>query len=121
MLNFLCVGCGAFVGACFRYFLTRVLPTSFPYGTLVSNVIAALFIGFVMGWERNITALAEPTRLLLTTGLLGGLSTFSAFSMETVTMLEAQEYLRAGTNVALNLGLCLVCVLGGLAAARLAH
>jgi CrcB protein len=95
------------------------LPTDFPYGTLASNIAAALLIGFVIGIERNLGALPERVKLLITTGLLGGLSTFSTFSMETVSMLEARNYAGAGANVLLNVGICLLCVTAGLAIARL--
>jgi CrcB protein len=119
MLNFFSVGIGAAAGACLRYAISRVLPTEFPFGTLVSNVIAALLIGFIIGAERNIGTLPERVKLLLTTGLFGGLSTFSTFSMETLVMLENHNYISAGTNVLLNVGLCLICVAVGLTAAKL--
>ncbi|MDR3242676.1 MAG: fluoride efflux transporter CrcB [Clostridiales Family XIII bacterium] len=119
MLNFFSVGIGAAVGACLRYAISRALPTEFPYGTLISNVAAAFLIGFVIGAERNTGALPERVKLLITTGLLGGLSTFSTFSMETIAMLETRNYAGAGANVLLNVGICLFCVAAGLAIARL--
>lgn len=119
MINFLSVGIGASLGACLRYILSRAMPDNFPYGTLASNIIASLLIGFIIGIERNIGALPEHVKLMLITGFLGGLSTFSTFSIETVTMLEAQNYLRAGVNILLNVGLCLLCVVIGLGVARL--
>jgi CrcB protein len=116
------VGLGGFVGTVFRYgitkFLTAVLP-DFPLGTLLSNVLAGLAIGFIIGLERQDVSLSGRTRLFLTTGLLGGLSTFSTFSIETITMLEAGRYMAAGANVLLNLGLSLLCVVAGLFLARL--
>lgn len=119
MINFLSVGIGASLGACLRYILSRAMPDNFPYWTLASNIIASLLIGFIIGIERNIGALPEHVKLMLITGFLGGLSTFSTFSIETVTMLEAQNYLRAGVNILLNVGLCLLCVVIGLGVARL--
>ena len=115
------VGIGGFLGASGRYLLTRLcnqLTPPFPFGTLLSNVIAALLIGFIIGMERQSVILPQHTRLFLITGLLGGLSTFSAFSIETVRYLEKGEIAIAAGNIILNVGLSLVCVFIGLAAAR---
>ena len=121
MLNFLVVGLGGFIGACTRYTISLLVSQwpSFPFCTLLSNVIAAVVIGFIIGVERQSTLLAEPTKLFLTVGLLGGLSTFSAFSMETVTMLERGHYIHALSNVLLNVGLCVILVFAGLALAKM--
>jgi CrcB protein len=88
-MNFAAVGVGAALGAWTRWGLSLalnpILP-SLPLGTLAANLIGGLLIGVVM-------ALAEPwnlstaTRLLLVTGFLGGLTTFSTFSSETVALL----------------------------------
>ena len=115
------VGIGGFLGAVGRYLVTvsmqRVAP-AFPFGTLLSNVLASLIIGFIIGAERQTTAMQDRTRLFLTTGLLGGLSTFSTFSMETVSMFENGKYIAAGGNILLNVGLCLICVLVGISLAK---
>ncbi len=110
------------MGACSRYLLSSALSAAlphFPYGTLLSNALAGFLIGFIIGIERQTTALPANVRLFLTTGLLGGLSTFSAFSLETVTMIEKGSYGLAGANVLLNVGLSLLFVFAGLALARL--
>ncbi|MDR3270667.1 MAG: fluoride efflux transporter CrcB [Peptococcaceae bacterium] len=119
IFNFLAVGAGAAVGGCMRYALTWALSSGFPLGTLASNLIASLAIGFIIGTERSVGVLPERIKLLLTTGLLGGLSTFSTFSLETVTMLEQSQFVRAGGNVLLNVALCLMFVVIGLALAKL--
>jgi CrcB protein len=84
----------------------------------LSNVLAGLLIGFIIGMERHSAALPERTKLFLTTGLLGGLSTFSAFSMETMGMLEKGTFLLAGANILLNVGVSLLCVFAGLCLAK---
>jgi CrcB protein len=121
MLNVVVVGLGGFLGACSRYGLTNLLNRfpSFPFGTLLSNVIAAFAIGLIIGAERQTGALSGRAKLFLTTGLLGGLSTFSTFSLDTVTMLEQGKYLAASGNILLNVGLCLVLVFAGFLVARL--
>ncbi len=120
-MGVLMVGIGGFLGSCGRYFLTRLferLGYEFPMGTLLSNVIAALLIGFIIGAQRQSPTLSENTRLFLTTGLLGGLSTFSTFSMETVRYFEGGKYFLASGNILLNVGLSLLCVGIGLLAAK---
>ena len=120
-MNFLMVGTGGFLGACLRFFLSRRLSalSVFPFGTLLSNILAAFLIGLIIGFERELTALSPNAKLFLTTGLLGGLSTFSTFSLETVQYLETGKFLVAAGNVAFNVGLCLLFVFMGLWAAKL--
>jgi CrcB protein len=119
-MSFFAVGIGGFVGAVLRWLITKSLAfTAFPLGTLVSNAAAGLLIGFIIGMERQTSALSPNVKLFLTTGMLGGLSTFSTFSMETVSMLENGKLLSAGGNVLFNVGLSLLFVVLGLTAAKM--
>ena len=92
----LATGCGAFLGACLRYLLgvalNPVFPT-IPFGTLAANLLGGLIMGVVMGAFAQFSALSPEVRLFVTAGFLGGLTTFSTFSGETVTLLLRQEYL----------------------------
>lgn len=109
------VAAGGAVGSVCRWGLGLALSTwlpGLPAGTFVANVAAGLLIGLVTG-VGTVTPLPEPTRLLLTVGLCGGLSTFSTFSNETLGMLESGDALGAVANVALNVGACLVAVWAG--------
>jgi CrcB protein len=121
MLNLLAVGAGGFIGACARYGISRVLSQFplLPFGTLLSNVIAAILIGFIVGTERQACLLPERIQLFLIVGLLGGLSTFSAFSMETIEMIERKKYFLAIGNVLPNVCFCLIFVVAGLQLAKL--
>ncbi|MDR2538693.1 MAG: fluoride efflux transporter CrcB [Bifidobacteriaceae bacterium] len=115
MLELLAVGIGGFIGACARFGLSKFFNQypAFPYGTLFSNVVAGLLIGIVIGVERELIEIPTHAKLFLTTGLLGGLSTFSTFSLETVVLLEDGNYLKAGANTLLNLGLSIAAVMAG--------
>jgi CrcB protein len=82
----------------------------FPWGTLVVNLAGSLLIGVLLGLATDRGALATPARLFLVTGLLGGFTTFSAFSWEALALLRAGHTGAAGGYVASS-------VLGGLLAA----
>jgi CrcB protein len=121
MLNFIAVGLGGFVGACLRFGITdlmnKVLPF-FHFGTLLSNVLAGFFIGFIVGIERQSFLISPSAKLFLTVGLLGGLSTFSTFSIETIMLIENENYFKAGGNVLLNVCLSLIFVFVGMYVAK---
>jgi CrcB protein len=76
-------------------------------------------IGFIIGVERQSSLLPENQKLFLTVGFLGGLSTFSAFSLETVIMIERGSYFHAAGNILLNVCLCIVFVFIGLQLAKM--
>jgi len=120
MVEFLVVGAGGFIGSCFRFGITKAANSfgvSFPFGTLISNVIAGIIIGFVIGTGQTMS-ISPKTKLFLTTGLMGGLSTFSTFSLETVVLWGDGKYLFALLNVLLNLALCLSGVVFGMFLAK---
>lgn len=121
MFRVLMVGIGGFIGASLRYIITglstKAFGDSFPYGTLIVNVLGGFLIGFIMEASAGLWPISPNTRLFLTTGILGGLTTFSTFSYETVSMLMAGSYLMGGLNAGLNLFLSLLGVwLGKLSA-----
>jgi len=92
----LAVGGGAAIGAWLRWglggLLNPVFPT-LPLGTLAANLIGGLLMGFAMELMTRHAVLSPEARLLVTTGFLGGLTTFSTFSAEIVTQLMRREYL----------------------------
>lgn len=120
-MDFMVVGAGGFLGSCLRYFFTlfsKKLNFAIPFGTLLSNVLAGLLIGFIIGYENQTGNLSPRYKLLLTTGFLGGLSTFSTFSLETVQLFSSGKILLSVGNVLLNLALSFIGVLVGMQAAR---
>jgi CrcB protein len=77
---------------------------------MVANVLAGLVCGAVTAAHREYLVPSNNVSLFITTGMMGGLSTFSTFSVETVDMLRASRYLAASANVIVSLVLCLVAV-----------
>ena len=88
MDKFLWVGLGGALGAILRYSISLLpLKSSFPFLTLITNVIGAFVIGIVVGlFEKHY--LSSNINLFLKTGVCGGFTTFSTFSLETLTLLE---------------------------------
>ena len=93
--SFIAVGAGAALGAWLRWLLgmsfNTILP-ALPLGTLAANLIGGYLMGLTVGLFTLTTALTPEMRLLITTGFLGGLTTFSAFSAESVTLITRGQY-----------------------------
>ena len=110
------------LGAVARYALhlwaTRLWGERFPWGTLLVNVIGCLLLGFVVElvWRSPVTS--PWLRVYVPVGLLGGFTTFSTFSYETLRHLEQGEWGIAGMSVAANVGLGLLAMGLGFLAAR---
>lgn len=119
-LSFLAVGFGAALGAWMRWgfglWLNPVFPTV-PLGTVTANLFGGFLMGIVMS-AADPLGFAPATRLLLSTGFLGGLTTFSTFSAETTTLLLRQQYAWAGLVVAVHVGGSLLLTGAGLMVAR---
>lgn len=119
----LVVGCGGFIGAASRYlisiFAAKNLGGNFPYGTLMANILGALLIGFIMEFSMDSALISSNIRLFLTTGIMGGLTTFSTFSYETISMLNNGHIVLGIENAMLNLGCSLIFVVLGQKVARL--
>lgn len=93
---FMSIGIGAALGAWLRWWfgltMNSIFPT-IPLGTLTTNILGGFLIGLFMAITRNHAFIPETARLAITTGFLGGLTTFSTFSAETVTLLSNQQYI----------------------------
>ena len=118
---------GGGLGAVCRYIATTQVGmrfgTFFPCGTLTVNTVGSFLMGLIMGILLLLTEqanfVAGPWKLLLTVGFLGGFTTFSSFSMETLTLLRGGSYIYAALNVLANLVLGLIAVTGGLVLSRI--
>lgn len=119
---------GGGLGAVCRYLVTTQVGarfgTMFPWGTLSVNLLGSLLMGWILGLillltERTGSGLGEAVRLLLTVGFLGGFTTFSSFSMETLTLLRGGSLFYALANIGMNVILGLLAAWLGLALSRL--
>lgn len=119
---------GGGLGAVCRYLVTTQVGarfgTMFPWGTLSVNLLGSLLMGWILGLillltERTGSGLGEAARLLLTVGFLGGFTTFSSFSMETLTLLRGGSLFYALANIGMNVILGLLAAWLGLALSRL--
>lgn len=101
----LAVGVGGFLGAIIRFTLSigvqKLSASSFPFGTLSVNILGSLLMGFLFMYFSQVN-FSTYQKLIFTTGLLGALTTFSTFSMDTVILLQQELYLKAISNVLLN-------------------
>lgn len=111
MINLFLVMGGGAAGAALRYLLGRFVGqvsvgAAWPWGTFAANLIGGFLMGVLAGWlARGSSVPGEPLRLLLGVGVLGGFTTFSAFSLETMLMIErGQVMLATGYAVASVVG-----------------
>lgn len=123
LLLALIVGLGGFLGASFRYFISILAAKNFggnfPYGTLITNILGALLIGLIMEFSMDSSLISSNMKLFLTTGIMGGLTTFSTFSYETISMLSNSDITLGIKNIILNLGCSLLFVVIGQKLARI--
>ncbi|MDR1867884.1 MAG: fluoride efflux transporter CrcB [Treponema sp.] len=116
-MNYLCVIFGGGIGSLLRYISSHLINTLsgliFPVGTLFVNMIGSLCIGFLFYIVKTRTMNTE-LQLLLMTGFLGGYTTFSTYTLETVQFVLNNEFRKAIFNILINNILCLLFVLFGI-------
>lgn len=124
MLAVLIVGLGGFLGSIIRHLLSSAMPLvisgglKFPLATLMVNIIGSFLIGFLIPIFDLNSALHEKQRLFLITGILGGFTTFSAFSLETVLLIKEGNILYAAISVLAHLFLGFAAVAAGFSVAK---
>lgn len=123
MMAYLLVFLGAGIGGAMRHgvnqFAALLLGVAFPYGTLTVNVAGSFAMGVLAGYFAFRGELPQEARLFLTTGLLGGFTTFSTFSLDAISLWERGQWLTAATYVAASLALSLLGLVAGLMLARI--
>ena len=122
-MNYIIVFIGGGIGSILRYLVTTVTKNftsiSFPFGTLTVNIVGSFLMGIVTALLINkIIVNNESIRLLLAVGFLGGFTTFSSFSIETITLIEKHEIFYAIANVMTNVAFSLVAAYCGLTLIR---
>lgn len=122
MSQLLAIAAGGALGAVLRFWVSSatyaVLGRSFPYGTLAVNVIGSLVMGFLYVLMIDRLATGAEWRAFALVGLLGAFTTFSTFSIETLTLMQDALYLRAALNILISVIACIGAAMLGVVLAR---
>lgn len=123
--QFFTVALGGAVGAGLRFLVGlgvhQWLGRGFPWGTLAVNIIGSAIIGYLLVVLPEHPTASPYPRLLLVTGVLGGFTTYSAFSVETLQLFHAGQAGKAAWNIAITMVCCLVAVWAGHGLGRWLH
>ena len=121
-MGYLIVFLGGGLGAALRHFINiaapRMMGTAFPYGTLLINVSGSFIMGLVAGYFAFRGDASQHWRLFLTTGILGGYTTFSAFSLDAALLYERGEVGLSALYVVASVAISIVGLFAGLALVR---
>ncbi len=121
-MGYLIVFAGAGIGGAARHGVNlaaaRMFGLGFPLGTIIVNVLGSFLMGFLAGYFAYRTGIPQHLRLFLTTGILGGFTTFSAFSLDAALLLERHAYWAAAAYILGSVILSLVGLFAGLSLFR---
>ena len=116
------VAAGGAIGAAGRYLVNvwtgRLLGTGFPWGTLTVNVVGSFAMGALITFMALKWSTSQEMRAFLTTGVFGGFTTFSAFSLDFATLYERKEFGIAALYAAGSVGVSLIAIFAGMAVVR---
>ncbi len=113
-MDFLFVAFGGAIGAMGRYAISLIsVKSDFPLLTLITNILGALLIGFIVGIVSNNNNVSQNTVLFWKTGVCGGFTTFSTFSLEALQLIENKSYLPAIIYIVLSVLFCIAGVFCG--------
>jgi CrcB protein len=114
MKAIICVALGGGLGALGRYFISLVpVKAEFPILTLLTNIMGAMLIGFIVGMIESKNDFSTNAALFWKTGVCGGFTTFSTFSLEAVNLIEHQQYWQGGLYIVLSVCCCMAGVIVG--------
>jgi fluoride exporter len=112
--NILFVGLGGALGAILRYMLSSAFKQgSFPLTTFLINVLGSLIIGLVFALSLKNESFSESLKLFLATGICGGFTTFSAFSVENVQLIKEANYATAALYIFASVSCCIIACFAG--------
>lgn len=122
MQTVLLISLGAIIGANLRYFVAqyvaKMIPSSFPFGTLIINISASFILAFFLIWTTE-RVLADPRwRLFIAVGFCATYSTYSSYAFETFALFEKGQWAVAAMNILVSNIVCLISVLLGAMLAR---
>ena len=122
MQTILLISVGAILGANLRYFVAqyvaKLIPSSFPYGTLIINISASFILGLFLIWTTERVLVDPRWRLFVATGFCATYSTYSSYAFETFALFEKGQWLVAGMNILATNVVCFVAVVLGAVVAR---
>ena len=122
MAKLAAIAIGGAAGSVLRYGVSQgihaLVGRGFPWGTLVVNSLGSLLVGFLFVYLVERLAVSEVLRAALFIGLLGGFTTFSTFSLETLALIEEASYIKAMVNIFISVVLCLAGAWLGMTLAR---
>lgn len=121
-MGYIVVFVGAGIGGALRHAVNvaavRLFGHGFPFGTIIVNVLGSFLMGLLAGYFAYRTGLSQHVRLFLTTGIIGGFTTFSAFSLDAALLLERHSLRMAGIYVAASVAVSVAALFFGLALFR---
>ena len=119
LIVFLGGGIGAALRHGFNIGFARLLGTGFPHATLLENVTGSMAMGILVGWFAARGGISQHWQLFLTTGILGGYTTFSTFSLDVAVLYErGDDLMLAGLYVVLSVALSIAGLFAGMAVVR---
>ncbi|MHB0969859.1 MAG: fluoride efflux transporter CrcB [Thermoanaerobaculia bacterium] len=124
MNRLLLVCLGGAVGSGLRYLVSgwtlQILGTAFPWGTFVVNATGSFLLGLIMQLSLDTSVMPPELRIALTTGVLGGFTTYSTFNYESLRLAQEGDWLWAAANIGATVFGCLLAGIGGILLARFA-